>query len=90
MQKVIAVAIDVNQMVSQSDQVFTITELEELNDLLAEGWEIEDWSFLTDDPVNGRMPMLVVLSDSLLQVDEELYEEWEEDEVPEEEEGEEA
>lgn len=90
MQKVIAVAINVNQMVSQSDQTFTITELEELNDLLAEGWEIEDWSFLTDDPVNGRMPMLVVLNDSLLQVEDELYEEWEEELAPEEEEDEEA
>lgn len=86
MQKVIAVAINVNQLVSQSDQTFTLTELEELNDLLAEGWEIEDWSFLTDDPVNGRMPMVVVLNDSLVQVDEELYEEWEEGETPEEEE----
>lgn len=86
MQKVIAVAINVNQLVSQSDQTFTLTELEELNDLLAEGWEIEDWSFLTDDPVNGRMPMVVVLNDSLVQVDEELYEEWEEEETPEEEE----
>ncbi len=89
MQKVIAVAIDVNQMVSQSNQIFAITELEELNDLLAEGWEIEDWSFLTDDPVNGRMPMLVVLNDSLLQVEDDLYEEWEEELDPEEEEEEE-
>ena len=88
MQKVIAVAINVNPLVSQSDQTFAMAELEELNDLLAEGWEIEDWSFLTDEPVNGRMSMLVVLNDSLLQVEEELYEEWEGEEAPEEEEEE--
>lgn len=81
MQKVIAVAVNVNQLVSQSDQTFSMMELEELNDLLAEGWEIEDWSFLTDDPVNGRMPMLVVLNDNMLPIEEDLYEEWEE-EVP--------
>lgn len=89
MQKVIAVAINVNQLVAQSDQTFAMAELEELNDLLAEGWEIEDWSFLTDDPVNGRMPMLVVLNDNMMSVEEELYEEWEEEEAPEEE-GEQA
>ncbi len=79
MQKVIAVAVNVNQLVSQSDQTFSMMELEELNDLLAEGWEIEDWSFLTDDPVNGRMPMLVVLNDNMLPIEEDLYEEWEEE-----------
>ena len=86
MQKVIAVSIDVNQLVSQSDHTFSMAELDELNDVLEEGWEIEDWSFLTDDPVNGRMPMLVVLNDQMLPGTEELYEEWEEEEVPEEEE----
>jgi hypothetical protein len=79
MQKVIAVAINVNQLVAQSDQTFAMAEPEELNDLLAEGWEIEDWSFLTDDPINGRMPMLVVLNDNLLPVEEGLYEDWEEE-----------
>lgn len=81
MQKVIAVAINVNQLVSQSDQTFAIAEPEELNELLGEGWEIEEWSFLTDEPVNGRMPMLVVLNDNLLQMEDELYEDWEESEL---------
>ena len=76
MQKVIAFSIDVNQLVSRSDQTFSIAEPEALNELLQDGWEIEDWSFLTDDPVNGKMPMLVVLNDDMLATHgEEMWEE---------------
>jgi hypothetical protein len=77
MQKVIAFSIDVNQLVSRSDETFSIAEPEMLNELLQEGWEIEDWSFLTDDPVNGKMPMLVVLNDDLMVTggEEEIWEE---------------
>jgi hypothetical protein len=77
MQKVVAFSIDVNQLVSRSDETFSIAEPEALNELLQEGWEIEDWSFLTDDPINGKMPMLVVLSDDLMIAggDEEIWEE---------------
>lgn len=76
MQKVIAFSIDVNQLVSRSDETFSIAEPEALNELLQEGWEIEDWSFLTDDPVNGKMPMLVVLNDDMLAThSEEMWEE---------------
>jgi hypothetical protein len=87
MQKVVAFSIDVNQLVSRSDETFSIAEPEALNELLQEGWEIEDWSFLTDDPVNGKMPMLVVLNDDMLAThSEEMWEEedgyLEEGEVP--------
>lgn len=76
MQKVIAFSIDVNQLVSRSDETFSIAEPEALNELLQEGWEIEDWSFLTDDPINGKMPMLVVLSDDMMAAhSEEMWEE---------------
>jgi hypothetical protein len=77
MQKVIAFSIDVNQLVSHSDETFSIMEPEALNELLHEGWEIEDWSFLTDDPINGKMPMLVVLNDDMLGTngEEEIWEE---------------
>jgi len=86
MQKVIAVSVNVNELASQPDKVISMVELEGLNELLAEGWEIEDWSFLTDDPVNGRMPMIIILNDQLLPGGEGFYEEYEEEEMPEEEE----
>ncbi|WP_118974463.1 hypothetical protein [Taibaiella koreensis] len=85
MQKVVAVSVNINELASQPDKVTSLVELEGLNELLAEGWEIEDWSFLTDEPVNGRMPMLVILNDQLLPEGEGFYEEYEE-ELPEEEE----
>lgn len=77
MQKVIAFSIDVNQLVSRADETFSITEPVAFNELLQEGWEIEDWSFLTDDPVNGKMPMLVILNDDLIVTGgaEEIWEE---------------
>jgi hypothetical protein len=84
MQKVIAFSIDVNQLVSHSSDTFGLSEPEELNQLLAEGWEIEDWSFLTDDPINGKMPMLVVLNDDVAAAMAEADEMWEEDEFSEE------
>lgn len=77
MQKVITFSIDVNQLVGRSDETFSIVEPAGLNDLLSEGWEIEDWSFLTDNPVNGKMPMLVVLSDDIFAAGQEEL--WEED-----------
>jgi len=78
MQKVIAFSIDVNQLVGRSAETFFMSEPEELNNILEQGWEIEDWSFLTDDPVNGKMPMLVVLNDDMtagIGADSELWEE---------------
>jgi hypothetical protein len=76
MQKVITFSIDVNQLVARSEETFSVVEPIALNDLLREGWEIEDWSFLTDNPVNGKMPMLVVLSDDIFaEGEEELWEE---------------
>lgn len=77
MQKVITVSIDVNKLVSATDDTFAVGQPEVLNELLSEGWTIEDWSFLTDNPVNGKVPMLVVLSDDLL-IDE-AYDAWEEE-----------
>ena len=74
MQKVITVSIDVNQVVSQAEGTFAISELEVLNGILEQGWEIEDWTFLTDDPINGKIPMLVVLNDDM--IDEDLDEEF--------------
>lgn len=79
MQKVITFSIDVNQLVARSEETFSVVEPVALNDLLREGWEIEDWSFLTDNPVNGRMPMLLVLSDDIFSEDEDEL--WEEDDA---------
>ena len=78
MQKVITVSIDVNQLVSQADGVFSLSEFEVLNDVLAQGWEIEDWTFLSDDPINGKIPMLVVLTDDAIaeESDDEFWEEF--------------
>lgn len=86
MQKVVAISVNVNELAAQPDKVFSMIELEGLNELLAGGWEIEDWSFLTDDPVNGRMPMLVILNDQLLPGSEDFYEEYEAEEMADEEE----
>ena len=71
MQKVIALSINLDQLMVRSDETFSISEPGALNELLQEGWEIEDWSFLTDDPVNGKIPMLVVLNDNMLAANEE-------------------
>jgi hypothetical protein len=81
MQKVITISVDVNKLVSGSDETFAMGHPEVLNELLAEGWEIEDWSFLTDNPINGKVPMLVILNDDMLLADgEDGYEVWEEEE----------
>lgn len=69
MQKVITISIDLQQLTQQTNGVFALSEVESLNDVLAEGWVIEDYTFLSDDAVNGKMPLLVILSDGTIESD---------------------
>ncbi len=72
MQKIITVTIDVEQLAQQTDEPFSITDVGGINAILQEGWFVEEWEFLTDQVINGKVTLMFVLNDE---------EEWEEEDM---------
>lgn len=63
MQKVIFLTIDVQELVANSHTTHSISICDEINEFLETGWEIEEWSFLLDNPVDDKVPIMVLLND---------------------------
>ena len=66
MQKLITVSIDTRQLFKDPNTPFTINEVESINELLEDGWEIEEWDFLKEDAGDGQILLLVTLNDDAL------------------------
>lgn len=64
MQKLITVTIDVEKLQQASTGAFTVTEVEEINALLEEGWAVEEFEFISGEEESSKAVMLVVLNDS--------------------------
>jgi hypothetical protein len=49
--------------------------VEGINELLEQGWEIEEWDFLKEDAGNGMILLIVILNDNSMYMDAEEQEE---------------
>lgn len=70
MQKIVTIAIDTTQLKSGKATPFSVTELEEINEVLELGWQIEEWDFLKECDANGQVIILVTLNDNLVYADD--------------------
>jgi hypothetical protein len=75
MQKLLTASVDVKQLVQGLKSPFTITAVEGINELLEQGWEIEEWDFLKEDAGNGMILLIVILNDNAMYMDAEEQEE---------------
>jgi|GEM_PF-1797631 len=71
MQRLITVIVDTTQLIQNPNDPFSINEVDSVNDLLAAGWEIEEWDFLKEDTGDGQIVLLVTLNDDMMFGDEE-------------------
>ncbi|MEP7142606.1 MAG: hypothetical protein ABI707_07040 [Ferruginibacter sp.] len=63
MQKLITVSVDTKQLTQSPTNPFTINEVDSINELLEQGWEIEEWDFLKEGEGDGEILLLVILND---------------------------
>ena len=75
MQKLLTASVDVKQLVQGLKSPFTIKTVEGINELLEQGWEIEEWDFLKEDAGNGVILLIVILNDNSMYVDAEEQDE---------------
>ena len=66
MQKVITVSVDTKQLEQSQTNPFTINEVDSINELLEQGWEIEEWDFLKEGETDGQVLLLVILNDDAM------------------------
>lgn len=71
MQRLVTVSVDTTQLSKNPNDPFSINEVDSINDLLAVGWEIEEWDFLKEDSGDGQILLLVTLNDEMMFGDEE-------------------
>ena len=80
MQKLLTVAIDAKLLINGLQAPFKITEVVAINELLEQGWEIEEWNFLKEEAGTGVIILIVILNDSSMYVDaDELSEDFDSD-----------
>jgi len=94
MQKLITVSVDTKQLLKSPNNPFTINEVDSINELLQQGWEIEEWDFLKEDDGDGEIVLIVTLNDDAMFDDDDEDEfddefDFDEDEVEDDEEEEE-
>jgi len=66
MQRLITVSVDTAQLTTNPNDPFAINDVDSVNDLLALGWEIEEWDFLKEDSGDGQILLLITLNDDML------------------------
>ena len=66
MQKLITVTVDTKQLVHSPTNPFTINEVDSINELLEQGWQIEEWDFLKEGEGDGEILLLVILNDDAM------------------------
>jgi hypothetical protein len=69
MQKLITVTINVEKLQTASQGAFTLTEIEEINDLLEDGWNVEEWEFISSEQESEKAVLLVILNNELDEAD---------------------
>ena len=82
MQKLITVSVNTQQLIQSPTNPFTINEVDSINELLEQGWEIEEWDFLKEGEGDGEILLLVILNDEEMmdRFDDEFDEEFDEEE----------
>lgn len=82
MQKLITVSVNTQQLIQSPTNPFTINEVDSINELLEQGWEIEEWDFLKEGEGDGEILLLVILNDDAMmdRFDDEFDEEFDEEE----------
>lgn len=75
MQKLITVSVDTNQLIQDSDNPFSISEVDIVNEWLELGWQIEEWDFLKEDAGDGYILLLIILNDDAVFGGEDEFEE---------------
>lgn len=74
MQKLITVSVDTKQLVQSPNNPFTINEVDSINELLEQGWQIEEWDFLKEGEGDGEILLLVILNDdNMFDTDDEEF-----------------
>jgi len=66
MQKLITVSVDTKQLLQSADNPFAINEVDSVNELLEQGWVIEEWDFLKEGEGDGEILLLVILNDDAM------------------------
>ena len=74
MQKLITVTVDTKQLLKSPNSPFTINEVDSINELLEQGWEIEEWDFLKEDDGDGEIVLIVTLNDDAMFDDDDAEE----------------
>ena len=88
MQKLITVRVDTTQLNQNPGEPFSINEVDSVNELLQQGWEIEDWDILKEGQGDDVILFLVILNDqAMLERDDDYKDEFDFDEENDLEEG---
>src|SRR6187401_1779033 len=66
MQKLITVSVDTKQLKQSPTDTFTINHVDSVNELLEQGWEIEEWDFLKERGDDGEILLMVILNDDAM------------------------
>jgi len=69
MQKLLTIAIDIEELKERSSGAFTITEVEGVNALLQEGWMIQEWEFLTNETEEEKAIVMLILGEEQTEED---------------------
>ena len=72
MQKIVTVLIDTSQLSPGKLNPFSVTELDEINDILEMGWQVEEWDFLKEGETDGQVVLMVILNDDLIEEEEDV------------------
>ena len=75
MQKLLTVAINLEKLRGAAQGTFTITDVEEINNLLQEGWIIEEYEFLSGGEDNEQAVVLFILNDGVIDAEFDLTDE---------------
>ena len=73
MQKLITVRVDTRQLNQNPGEPFSMNEVDSVNELLEQGWEIEDWDILKEGQGDDVILFLVILNDQAMLDREDEY-----------------
>lgn len=71
MQKLITIALNTTQLNQAKTSPFAVNEVDEINEILELGWQIEEWEFLKKGEADGQVILLVILNDDLMSEEDE-------------------
>lgn len=71
MQKLLTVTVNAKQIIEGAKSNFKIEEVEGVNELLYQGWQIEEWNFLKEEASTEVTILIVILNDSSMFINSE-------------------